>query len=324
MVLGKIKDKLQKQTAQIDAQEAFNLWDILNSKYHEIERLLILQHFTHDIDLKLLIKHFIDELNENVSILKKVMNKYQVQAPNPNREIGPPPCNIEMFTDQFIAGEILLYMQEHLENLLRMLRSCMTNDEVRTVVSKMTKEAMDRETRVVDYMTLKGWIKKCPRYLSVPTTVKEKISAAEAYHLWDHLCLRYDNIEQTRLYHAYVHDMDFKLVMEKGLLTLTSQAKMLENEIKHFGIVAPPKMPDAIVAPDRTDLFEDNYMYRMILIGLQGASVVHVASLKQCTYNGRIRKIFKKLLMEEIDILGRYIKLGKLKGWLNPAPAYKT
>ncbi|HBX23555.1 MAG TPA: DUF3231 domain-containing protein [Desulfotomaculum sp.] len=325
MVLEIIRNKIQKQELrQIDAQEAFNLWDILNSKYHEIERLLILEHFVHDIDLKLLIRYFVGELNENVAILKKEMNKYKVTAPAPNRIIGPPPCNIEMYTDEFIAGEMLLYIQEHIENLLRTLRNSMTNDSIRTVISKMTKDSIDNETKIVNYMTLKGWIKKCPHYNSVPASVDEKISAAEAYHLWDHLCFRYDNIQQTRFYLAYVHDIDFRVVLEQGLRKLTLQTEMLEKEIQHFGIVAPKKPTDVIISTGRMDFMEDDYMYRMILIGLQGASMIHTQSLKQCTYNMRIKNIFKKLLKEEIDILGRYVKFGKLKGWLYPGPAFTT
>lgn len=322
MVWETIKTRMHKLPNQIDTQEAFSLWDILTSKYHETERLLILQHFAHDKDLKLIIKHYIKELNENINILKRELNRYQIPAPTPNREIGPPPCNIEMFTDEFIASEALLYAQEHIENLLRTLRMSMTNDEIRHTISKMTKETIDREAQIVDYMTLKGWIKMCPRYHGTPANVREKLSAAEAYHIWDHLCFRYDNIQQTRLYLALAHDIDFKLVLEEGLRQLTTQAKMLEKEIRHFGIVAPQKPTDVTIRPGETDILADSYMYRMVLIGLQGASIVHAQSIKQCTFNSRIREIFKRLLMKEIDTLGRYIKFGKLKGWVNTPPAY--
>lgn len=323
MVFDRIKDKLSKLPAQIDAIEAFNLWDILNSKYHEIERLEILQHFVHDTDLKLIIKYIVQELNENVSILKKIMSKYKVIAPGENRIIGPPPCNIEMYTDEFIAGEILLYIQEHIENLLRLLRTSMTNDDIRTTISKMAKETINQEPKIVSYMAAKGWIKMCPRYNNVPATVTENISAAEAYHLWDHLCYRYDNIQQTRTLSGFVHDIDFKLVLEEGIRTLTSQMEMLEKEIKRFGIVAPKKPPDVTIYNDQKYLFDDDHIYRTILIGLQGASVLHAQSFKQCTLNARVKDIFRRLLMAEIDLLGRYIKFGKLKGWLNPSPSYQ-
>lgn len=283
----------------------------------------MLQHFIHDTDLKLIIKYFVQELNENVSILKKELSTYKVIGPSENRVIGPPPCNIEMYTDEFIAGEILIYIQGHIENMLRMLRTSMTNDDLRTTISKMAKETINREPKIVSYMAGKGWVKMCPRYNNVPSTVAENISAAEAYHLWDHLCYRYDNIQQTRLLLAYVHDLDFKIDLEDGINTLSAQVKTLEKEIKSFGIVAPKKPSDVTIANDHKHLFNDDHIYRIILIGQQGASVLHAQSFKQCTLNMRVKEIFRKLLMEEIDILGRYIRFGKLKGWLNPSPSYQ-
>lgn len=322
MVLEKIKDMLHREPSQIDAMEAFNLWDILNSKYHEVERLQILQHFTHDTDLKIIIKYYIQVHNENIAVLKKEISRYQINAPYPNREIGPPPCNIEMYTDEFIAGEVLICIQEHIENLLRFLRTSMTNDSLRSIVSKIARQTIDNEAMIVDYMSLKGWIKMCPRYHNVPASIRENLSAAEAYNLWDHLCIRYDNIQQTRLFLAFVHDLDFKLVLKTGLDTLAAQVRMLEKEIVHFGITAPKKPTDVTVSTNRIDILEDRHIYRIILFGQQGALDMHFVPVKQCTFNARIREIFKKLLIEEIDILSDYIKFGKLKGWINPAPAY--
>lgn len=324
MVLERIKDLFQKPTHQLDLQEAFNLWDILNSKYHVVERLSILQYFAHDNDLKLSMMFYLSELKENIGELKEEVDKYKIMPPEPNREIGPPPCNIEMYTDEFIAGELLLYLQEHLENMLKALRNSFTNDSVRSLLTKMTKKTLTNVTRLTDYMSAKGWIKMCPRYQNTPAGVDEKLTAGEAHHLWDHLCFRYDNLQQTRIFLSFVHDLDLKMVLEKGLKTLTSQAEMLEKELLHFGIPTPKKPSDITVSPHRIDLMEDRHIYRMVLIGLQSAGVIHAQSVKQCTLNARIREIFHKLLLEEIDILGNYIKFGKLKGWTNPAPAYDT
>ena len=50
---------------------------------------------------------------------------------------------------------------------------------------------------------------------------------------------------------------------------------------------------------------------------------MHAQALKQSVTNDRIRKIFRQLLLEEIDIMDRLIILGKLKGWLHVPPQYK-
>lgn len=58
------------------------------------------------------------------------------------------------------------------------------------------------------------------------------------------------------------------------------------------------------------------------LIGFQGALVLQAESFKQSTFNDRIRTIFMKLLIEEIDVLDDFHKYGKIKGWLNTPPGY--
>lgn len=92
----------------------------------------------------------------------------------------------------------------------------------------------------------------------------------------------------------------------------------------YFGIPMPNK-PSGITTSDyNTELLEDDYMFRIILIGIQGASMMHAQAVKQCTYNDRIRNTFKKLLLEEISLQDRFIKFGKTKGWLNPVPTYRS
>ncbi len=36
----------------------------------------------------------------------------------------------------------------------------------------------------------------------------------------------------------------------------------------------------------------------------------------------KIRQLFSQLLKEEIKIIDRFTKVGKIKGWLNPSPRY--
>ena len=78
------------------------------------------------------------------------------------------------------------------------------------------------------------------------------------------------------------------------------------------------------VAPKYLEMknIEDDYLFRMLIMGIQGAGIVHAEAVKQCTTNDRIRKYFIELLMSEIDTSTRIIKLGKIKGWLNEPPHY--
>ncbi len=67
--------KLEKRQQLIDIREAYNVWDVLNSKYLAVERLLTWDNLAHDGDLKFIIKQTIKSLNNNISILETILQR---------------------------------------------------------------------------------------------------------------------------------------------------------------------------------------------------------------------------------------------------------
>ncbi|HBG02305.1 MAG TPA: hypothetical protein DDW87_12135 [Firmicutes bacterium] len=45
-------------------------------------------------------------------------------------------------------------------------------------------------------------------------------------------------------------------------------------------------------------------------------------AFKQATYNDEIREVFRNLLLEEMEVFDDFVKLGKVKGWLNLVRTY--
>lgn len=322
MVFTKLLKKTALKQKQVDIQEAYNLWGILQTKYTTIEKLKIWENFTHDMDLKLLLANHLNEIKENATILEKEMTTYGIKGPGQNRYAMKAPVNPEAVHDQSIADDFFVYLQEHVENLLRAFRTSMNNESVRGRFKKMAIKTINQQDQIVQYLKLKGWLETPPLYQSTNQSINEKLSSIEAYHLWDHLGYRYDNRRQTQLFQSFAFDGDYKLILKIGINQLTKHAQVLEKELEYFGVPLPKKPPEVIVSPSNTELFEDDYTYRIIMIGIQGALTIHAQALKQCTFNDRIRNIFKKLLLEEVDLMDEYIKFGKIKGWLNPGPGY--
>jgi len=93
----------------------------------------------------------------------------------------------------------------------------------------------------------------------------------------------------------------------------------------HFGIPLP-KQPARVISwpQDSTNLINDDYTYRLIYIGIVGATFMHSAAVKQSLTNDRIRELFIDLLIAEIEIQDRFIKYGKMKGYLNEPPQFAT
>lgn len=298
------------------------MWDILNSKYMATEKLLVSKSFVRDADLKRLLIEIEKEIQKNIEILQQQLKMYNIISPNKNRVAASVTANPEALSDEFIAMEVLLYEQEHAENLLISLYSLITNDNVRDVIRDMLLSTVETVDEMMKHMTLRGWMGIPPAYQHLPADINEEIHCGEAGCLWDLLTYRYDTRHFTEIMLGIVHDADLKLILEAGIRLLTQQVKLLEVELIHFGIPVPKRPSDITVSLNNKDLWEDSHIYRMTLMGMQGAGTLHIRSFKKFSINHRLRALMKKLLMEEVEKIDDYIRYGKLKGWLHCVPIY--
>jgi hypothetical protein len=314
----------QEKTQTINASEAHNIWDLLKSNYLAVELMQIWENYAHDAEFKVIIKLFIKDLQKDIVILEKEIQKYGIQGPDKNRASVNAIANTEVLYDETIAQEFYLFAQENVEQLLRSIRTSTTNDGIRELLMGFIHGAINRLDKVVVYLKLKGWLDTPPMYLQSPESAKEQITAGGAFHLWDHLTFRYDNISQTEIFHAFARDKEFKTLLKVGLeQSLKKQAKVLEKELDHFGIPLP-KQPKQYAMTDSTETMEDDHMYRILLTGIQGAAFFHAQAVKQISVEDKTRKLFKQLLLEELNYINDLIKFGNLKGWLHPVPQYKS
>ncbi|NLY38017.1 MAG: DUF3231 family protein [Firmicutes bacterium] len=314
--------KLEKRQQQIDIREAFNIWDVLNSKYIAVERLLTWDNLAHDLDLKHVINKALKSLEKNIATLEKLAAQYAVKTPDRNRSNVVFSGAQQLTTDEFIAMDLFLYYQSHIENLSRVLRSSVTNDSIRSVIKNMALKTIDETDTLVKYLKTKGWLSTPPLYKHIPLETSESLGVADAANLWDHLTLRYDNIRTTEYFISIAHDLDFKSILKMGLSHLQNQAKILEAEHRRYGIPLPKKPARVTLTLTNTEVLEDDYMYRILVNALQGAAIMHAQFYKESVICERIRAIFKDFLKDELGLIDQFLKFGKLKGWLNPVPAY--
>ena len=60
--------------------------------------------------------------------------------------------------------DVFLYLQEHVENLTKALRSSVTNESIRKQIKEMTIKTVKDTDMVVRYLTVKGWMSVPPVY----------------------------------------------------------------------------------------------------------------------------------------------------------------
>ncbi|MFZ7102711.1 MAG: DUF3231 family protein [Peptococcaceae bacterium] len=318
-----IRKKSEQNRSHINVQEAYNLWDVLSVKYGEIEHIQIWENFAHDFDLKFLLNSLLADFKKDAQNLEREMGKYGVSGIDSPRKGINTASNSEVITDEFISQSLFIRAQETMEMLLRIIRTSTTNDNIRKMFIKMERESISRIDVIMKYLKLKGWINQPPLYPNIPGAISEQIDCGEAYHLWDHLTFRYDNIQQTQILYEAAHDGDFKALLKTGLEdVLSKQAEILEKECLKFGLPLPKRPPNVLTTLETTEILEDDYMFRILNSGIQGAAVLHASAVKQCLTNDKLRKIFVNLLYQEINMADKLTKFGKLKSWFNEAPQY--
>lgn len=307
---------------RLSVQEAYNLWDILASRYMIIEQLTLWDRFAHDADLRLHIGNVKSQMSRVTGSWEKTAMGASIKGPDAARKGVNTSMNSEVFHDEQIALWLLRLLQEDLQRLFRVARTCATNDGMRRKATREIRRMADYQDDLVKYLKLKGWINSPPLYPNVPRDTPEELSCAEASHLWDHLTFRYDNIDENRTWRDAVHDGDFRLILDVGLALLSRQIKRLEKEVLHFGLPLPKAPPKVHAMLENTNFTDDDTIFRLLLSGLQGAVLLHVRAFTQSTVNDRIRTLFKQLLFSEMGLAEKMLLYGKVKGWLNPAPQY--
>ena len=323
MVFSIQKRQDQKQR-QIDIREAWNLFDLLRSKYIGIELLKTLNNNAHDIDLKKVLDLITSSLEKNSKIVEKYLQEFSIISPDRNREAVNFPQAVQTVTDEFIANQLFVFIQEEIERLVRAHRTTVSNDKIRVFFKKLLLIKLNEIENLIPYLKLKGWIEVPPLFHKTPTGVNEKVSSVDIYHLWHHLTFRYDNINTTEVIIKFAYDGDFVATLTSGVSKLYKQVELLEKELSYFGVPLPNAPGKVTFTPGNTEILKDDHMFRTLLDGMQGAAIMHTNPLKECTMNDRLRLIFKELLLKEIDIIDVYYKLGKVKGWFHPIPLYGT
>jgi len=49
---------------------------------------------------------------------------------------------------------------------------------------------------------------------------------------------------------------------------------------------------------------------------------LHLRAVVETTRNDSIRRMFTQFLSTEVEVFDKYLRYGKVKGWLHPAPLY--
>jgi len=147
------------------------------------------------------------------------------------------------------------------------------------------------------------------------------LTLGAAYNLWDNLVSRYDVIMATQFYLNYVHDPDFRIILEQGLtMVLEQQVNELEKELDKYKIPLPERPPKSVRFDSEANIISDEHVFDRLFKGIQGFVDSHIDAIRTTIYNDPVRELFVKFLKKELDVYNQLCKYGKLKGWILVAP----
>ena len=322
MDLNSLIKKVTKREEELDIQEAFNIYSLLRARYVSTQTVQLFKNFVHDVDWQIILNKFQTNFEKQIDNLEKLGEKFRIIMPN------RPPVDVKFatrvndITDDYIYKKIYHDLVAELMSLTHAVRSTSTNDKLRNIIIQDLIGHFEDFDTLYKFGKLKGWEETYPVYKTSIVQLKEKLSTSEAFHIWDHIVMRYEQIELIGIFANFAHDTEFKVILQHGIYIYTKQVKKLEEIALKLNIPMPNRAPLPVTTPIDPEIITDKFMYRIILSWELSSLDAHVRATIETIRNDSLRKLWIGLLNAELEYYDKYLKYGKMKGWTRVVPIY--
>ncbi len=116
----------------------------------------------------------------------------------------------------------------------------------------------------------------------------------------------------------------FDTILGIYLKHFQTQTEQLEKEAKKFQIKVPNRPVIDIKTSTKVDEITDKFIYKRVYADMLAEMLSLNSSVRTTLTNDRLRSTFKEYLLSHMKDFELLYKYGKLKGWQEDAPAYKT
>ncbi|MCW3489483.1 DUF3231 family protein [Dethiobacter alkaliphilus] len=295
----------------------YNIWNWLRIRYKSLETFQFYGNLVHDRDFSLIMDRLLEDTKKHMKVMEEEGKNFKIPVP------GKPPveikfqASINQVTDKFIYKKLLADMMAELFTISRTVRSTTTNDRLRKLfVQDMLAHVRNFEL-LYKFSKAKGWEDVPPTYKMASPIGKESLTLTEAFHLWDHLTQRYNQLQMTELFSGVAHDPDFKAVLKLGGKILTGQAKQLEQQISQHGVPLPERPPASIEitidpeplkvnTPANTEIFRDEAMFRTLNRFIQ-ISLYQLQRTGVIMMDPAMRDMFIKMQTSQTEMYTKFI-----------------
>lgn len=322
MDLVSLYKKVKGTKERIDIQEAHNIYSLLRARYVSIQTVQLFKNFVHDLDWTIILEGFEKHFEKQIDVLEELSEKFHINMPS-----KPPldvkfATNINAITDDYIYKKIHHDLIAEMVSLVHAVRSSSTNDNLRDIIIQDLKIHFEDFDTLYKFGKLKGWEETYPVYKTAIPHQKEQLSTSEAFHIWDHINLRYEQIELIGVFLNFAHDTEFKVILQHGLYIFNKQVKNLEQLALKFNVPLPNRPTPPVLSPIDPETIKDKFMYQNILSWELTSLDNHVRAIIETIRNDTLRKLWSGLFNAELEYYDKYLKYGKMKGWTRIVPIY--
>lgn len=316
-----IKKSSERKKYEITVLEAGNMWNKLLARYDLVENILILNNHIKEEDLRKEVKLVLKKINLQARKLEKAMAEYSIPLMlKPPGEVNIAE-DVAVYPDRYIYSRIFHSVKRFLPvHIVSFVQSTSLN--LRKMFKGFLLEEMDMYERLQDFGLRKNWLQPQPEYRNGRSSVQERPSIMEVAQMWNKLIARYETMEFTNYMDNLTRDVDLKTAIVVGQGTLQEQILGLENMMQKYGAAVPERPPDAENTARPIDAITDRYIYRQMFRGIQSFLPIHMVAFQE-SQTPSVRKKFKSLLLEEIDIYDKFIYYGLLKDWVYKPPSFE-
>lgn len=320
-LITKFKKVIARQE-QIDIQEAFNIYNLLRARYVSTQTIQLFKNFVHDVDWEIVLDGFLKHFVKQTEVLEKLGEKFRIILPS------RPPLDVKFatrindITDDYIYKKIYHDLVAELISLIHSVRSSSTNDNLRNIIIQDLITHFEDFDILYKFGKVKGWEETYPVYKTAVPHQEELLSTSEAFHIWDHVSLRYEQIELISIYTNFAHDTEFKVILQHGLYVFNKQVSHLEQLALKLNVPLPSRPAIMEMSPIDPETIKDKFMYRNILSWELTSLDNHVRAIIETIRNDSMRKLWSDILSVELEYYDKYLKYGKMKGWTRVVPIY--
>jgi len=150
--------------------------------------------------------------------------------------------------------------------------------------------------------------------------LQEQIDIQEAFNIWNSLRVWYHSKETVQFMNNFVQDHDFDLLLGKWQGSIEKYEKLAEK----LQLKVPKNPPEDFKTSMRINELRDDLIYRRVYHDLTAELFFLTNAYRSSTTNDNVRQVIRHDLTSHLNDFELLYKYGKLKGWHDEPPAYKT